>query len=87
MGWARGVVFTDGRIAGAVLDRNGLRPGRSVPGHHGYVVLASETGVITVAPEHVQRKGRLAGSARQPAERVAGGGPEVNGRTQRPASG
>jgi glutamate synthase domain-containing protein 2/glutamate synthase domain-containing protein 1/glutamate synthase domain-containing protein 3 len=54
------VVFTDGRIVGAVLDRNGLRPGRWVQDAEGYVVLASETGVATVAPEHIQRKGRLA---------------------------
>jgi glutamate synthase domain-containing protein 2/glutamate synthase domain-containing protein 1/glutamate synthase domain-containing protein 3 len=54
------VVFTDGRVAGAVLDRNGLRPGRWIQDTDGYVVLASETGVIPVAPEHVQRKGRLA---------------------------
>jgi glutamate synthase domain-containing protein 2/glutamate synthase domain-containing protein 1/glutamate synthase domain-containing protein 3 len=54
------VVFTDGRLAGAVLDRNGLRPGRWIQDTEGYVVLASETGVTTVAPEHVQRKGRLA---------------------------
>src|SRR6201986_1818965 len=54
------VVFTDGRIAGAVLDRNGLRPGRWIQDTEGYVVLASETGVLTVAPEHVQRKARLA---------------------------
>src|SRR5450755_109612 len=43
------VVFTDGRLAGAVLDRNGLRPGRWVQDTEGYVVLASETGVMTVA--------------------------------------
>ncbi|MGH2843404.1 MAG: glutamate synthase large subunit, partial [Solirubrobacteraceae bacterium] len=54
------VVFTDGRIAGATLDRNGLRPGRWIQDTEGYVVLASEAGVLTVAPEHVQRKGRLA---------------------------
>jgi glutamate synthase domain-containing protein 2/glutamate synthase domain-containing protein 3 len=54
------IAFTDGRWAGAVLDRNGLRPGRWVQDTDGYVVLASEAGVITVAPEHVQRKGRLA---------------------------
>jgi glutamate synthase domain-containing protein 2/glutamate synthase domain-containing protein 1/glutamate synthase domain-containing protein 3 len=54
------IAFTDGRWAGAVLDRNGLRPGRWVQDRDGYVVLASETGVITVAPENVQRKGRLA---------------------------
>src|SRR6202035_3570671 len=51
------VAFTDGRLAGAVLDRNGLRPGRWVQDTEGYVVLASETGVMTVAPEHVQREG------------------------------
>jgi glutamate synthase domain-containing protein 2/glutamate synthase domain-containing protein 1/glutamate synthase domain-containing protein 3 len=54
------VVFTDGKIAGATLDRNGLRPGRWIQDTEGYVVLASEAGVLTVAPEHVQRKGRLA---------------------------
>ena len=54
------VVFTDGRVAGAVLDRNGLRPGRWVQDTEGYVVLASEAGVLTAAPEHIQRKGRLA---------------------------
>ncbi len=54
------VVFTDGRLAGAVLDRNGLRPGRWIQDTEGYVVLASEAGVMTVAPEHVTRKGRLA---------------------------
>ncbi len=54
------VVFTDGRLAGAVLDRNGLRPGRWIQDTDGFVVLASEAGVTTVAPEHIQRKGRLA---------------------------
>jgi glutamate synthase domain-containing protein 2/glutamate synthase domain-containing protein 1/glutamate synthase domain-containing protein 3 len=54
------IAFTDGRLVGALLDRNGLRPGRWVQDTEGYVVLASETGVITVAPEHVSRKGRLA---------------------------
>ncbi|MGC9220064.1 MAG: glutamate synthase large subunit [Solirubrobacteraceae bacterium] len=53
------VVFTDGKIAGATLDRNGLRPGRWIQDTEGYVVLASEAGVLTVAPDHVQRKGRL----------------------------
>ncbi len=54
------VVFTDGKMAGATLDRNGLRPGRWIQDTEGYVVLASEAGVLTVAPEHIQRKGRLA---------------------------
>jgi hypothetical protein len=44
------VVFTDGTLAGAVLDRNGLRPGRWVQDKDGYVVLASEAGVISIAP-------------------------------------
>src|ERR1700744_6060911 len=59
--WAgpAGVVFPDGKTAGATLDRNGLRPGRWIQDTEGYVVLASEAGVLTVAPEHIQRKGRL----------------------------
>ena len=72
------VVFTDGRLAGAVLDRNGLRPGRWVQDTEGYVVLASETGVMTVAPEHVQRKGRLAPGQAVP--RRSRGGPDRRGR-------
>jgi glutamate synthase (NADPH/NADH) large chain len=53
------VAFTDGTLIGAVLDRNGLRPGRYWVTDEGLVVLASEVGVIDVAPEHVVRKGRL----------------------------
>ncbi|MDX6697717.1 MAG: glutamate synthase large chain [Solirubrobacteraceae bacterium] len=53
------VAFTDGRWAGATLDRNGLRPGRWVQTRDGYVVLASETGVLPIPEELVVRKGRL----------------------------
>jgi glutamate synthase domain-containing protein 2/glutamate synthase domain-containing protein 1/glutamate synthase domain-containing protein 3 len=53
------VAFTDGRVIGAVLDRNGLRPGRWLETKDGWVVLSSETGVFDVAPERVLRKGRL----------------------------
>ena len=53
------VVFTDGRQIGAVLDRNGLRPGRYWVTDDGLVVLASETGVLDIAPERIVRKGRL----------------------------
>nr|WP_068253946.1 glutamate synthase large subunit [Janibacter corallicola] len=53
------VTFTDGRLVGAVLDRNGLRPGRYVVTDDGLVVLASETGVLDIDPERVVRKGRL----------------------------
>ena len=44
------VAFTDGRVVGATLDRNGLRPGRWVETNDGYVVLGSETGMLDVAP-------------------------------------
>ena len=53
------IAFSDGRLIGATLDRNGLRPGRWVETRDGWVVLASEAGVIEVAPENVLRKGRL----------------------------
>jgi glutamate synthase (NADPH) large chain len=53
------VAFTDGRQVGATLDRNGLRPGRWVQTADGYVVLASETGVVKAPPSEIVRKGRL----------------------------
>ncbi|MCO1656539.1 glutamate synthase large subunit [Pseudonocardia sp. S2-4] len=53
------VTFTDGTVVGAVLDRNGLRPARYWVTDDGLVVLASEVGVLDVAPENVVRKGRL----------------------------
>jgi len=53
------IAFTDGRVIGATLDRNGLRPGRFVVTHDGLVVMASEAGVLDVPPEQVKRKGRL----------------------------
>ncbi len=53
------VAFTDGRVIGATLDRNGLRPGRWLETKDGWVVLGSETGVMDVPPENVKRKGRL----------------------------
>jgi glutamate synthase (NADPH/NADH) large chain len=53
------VTFTDGTVIGAVLDRNGLRPGRYSVTDDGLVVLASETGVLDLDPARVVRKGRL----------------------------
>jgi glutamate synthase (NADPH/NADH) large chain len=53
------VTFTDGSVVGAVLDRNGLRPGRYWVTDDGLVVLASESGVLDIAPERITRKGRL----------------------------
>ncbi|HEY8303357.1 MAG TPA: glutamate synthase large subunit, partial [Solirubrobacteraceae bacterium] len=53
------VAFTDGRVVGATLDRNGLRPGRWVITKDGHVVLGSEAGLLDVAPQDVVRLGRL----------------------------
>jgi glutamate synthase (NADPH) large chain len=53
------IAFTDGRSIGATLDRNGLRPGRYVVTHDDLVVMASEAGVLGVAPENIKMKGRL----------------------------
>ena len=53
------VVFTDGNQLGAVLDRNGLRPGRYWVTDDGLVVLASEAGVLDLDQSTIIRKGRL----------------------------
>ena len=53
------IAFTDGRVIGATLDRNGLRPARYLVTHNDLVILASETGVLPVKPEEVRFKGRL----------------------------
>ena len=53
------VAFCDGTVIGAVLDRNGLRPSRYWVTDDDLVIMASEVGVVNVAPERVVRKGRL----------------------------
>jgi glutamate synthase (NADPH/NADH) large chain len=53
------LIFTDGTLVGATLDRNGLRPGRYVVTDEGLVVLGSEIGVLDIDPSRVVRKGRL----------------------------
>ena len=53
------VCFTDGKLVGATLDRNGLRPARYVVTKDDFVVMASETGVLPIPPEEVRTKGRL----------------------------
>ncbi len=53
------VCFTDGTLVGAVLDRNGLRPGRYTVTDDGLVVLASESGVLEIEPERIVQRGRL----------------------------
>ena len=53
------VAFTDGRYACAALDRNGLRPARYTRTRSGFLVLASEAGVLDIPPEEVMEKGAL----------------------------
>jgi len=53
------IAFTDGTVIGAVLDRNGLRPSRYWVTDDGLVIMASEVGVLDVAPEKIVKKGRL----------------------------
>ena len=53
------IPFTDGKFIGALLDRNGLRPSRYSVTKDGYVVMSSEAGVLDIAPENIERHGRL----------------------------
>jgi glutamate synthase (NADPH/NADH) large chain len=53
------VAFTDGTVIGAVLDRNGLRPSRYWVTDDGFVVMASEVGVIDIDHATIVKKGRL----------------------------
>ena len=73
------VAFSDGRVIGATLDRNGLRPGRWLVTHDGWVVLASETGVL----QDRRRAGEGEGPA-APRQAVPG---RPRGRPHRPGRG
>ncbi|MFQ5543119.1 MAG: glutamate synthase large subunit [Nitrospiria bacterium] len=53
------IAFTDGKMIGATLDRNGLRPARYLVTQDNLAVLASETGVLPFSPEEIRLKGRL----------------------------
>jgi glutamate synthase (ferredoxin) len=53
------IAFTDGKVIGACLDRNGLRPSRYYVTKDDLVIMASEAGVLPVEPERVMQKGRL----------------------------
>jgi glutamate synthase domain-containing protein 2/glutamate synthase domain-containing protein 1/glutamate synthase domain-containing protein 3 len=53
------MVFTDGRLIGGTLDRNGLRPCRYLVTTDGLAVIASEAGVVEFPPEKISKKGRL----------------------------
>jgi len=53
------IAFTDGQNIGAVLDRNGLRPARYIVTNDGFVVMASEVGVLDIDPSEIKISGRL----------------------------
>ncbi|MFL5787554.1 MAG: glutamate synthase large subunit, partial [Flavisolibacter sp.] len=53
------ICYTDGKIIGATLDRNGLRPSRYCVTTDNRVIMASETGVLPVNPKLIKEKGRL----------------------------
>ena len=53
------IAFTDGKVVGATLDRNGLRPARYLETKDGFVLLASEMGVLDIPEENIARKWRL----------------------------
>ncbi len=58
-----GVAFTDGRVLGAALDRNGLRPGRWLVTRDGWVAVSSEAGAFSVPDADIEMRGRLRPSA------------------------
>lgn len=53
------LLFSDGRYAGGMLDRNGLRPARYLITHDNLMIIASETGTIEFEPQRIKEKGRL----------------------------
>ena len=53
------LLFSDGRYAGGLLDRNGLRPARYVLTQHDTLIIASETGVLNIPASNIKKLGRL----------------------------
>ena len=53
------LLFSDGRYAGGMLDRNGLRPARYLVTHDDVMIIASETGTVEFEPARIKAKGRL----------------------------
>ncbi|MFV0471187.1 MAG: glutamate synthase large subunit [Paludibacteraceae bacterium] len=53
------LLFSDGRYAGGMLDRNGLRPARYTVTHDGYMIIASEAGALSIDADNVKARGRL----------------------------
>ncbi|HYM70950.1 MAG TPA: glutamate synthase large subunit [bacterium] len=66
------LAFSDGRVAAAALDRNGLRPARYVITEDGLVVVASEAGVLDLDPSTIVEKGRLGPGRMIAVDTVAG---------------
>ena len=77
-----GIVFTDGRVVGATLDRNGLRPLRVAVGDDGLVVCSSEAGAVDAVEGRRVRRGRL-GPGQMLAVDAAGAGLETNAAIKR----
>ena len=53
------LIFSDGRYAGGMLDRNGLRPARYLITKNDTLMVSSEAGVLDIAPEQIKSKGKL----------------------------
>ncbi len=53
------IIFSDGEVLGATLDRNGLRPSRYYVTDDGRLILSSEVGVLDIEPSHIIKKSRL----------------------------
>lgn len=53
------IIFSDGEVLGATLDRNGLRPSRYYVTDDGRLILSSEVGVLDIEPSHIVKKSRL----------------------------
>ncbi|NNM13839.1 MAG: glutamate synthase large subunit, partial [Gammaproteobacteria bacterium] len=51
--------FTDGKLVGTTVDRNGLRPVRYIESKDGYLIVSSEVGVYDIAPQNIKHSGRL----------------------------
>jgi glutamate synthase domain-containing protein 2/glutamate synthase domain-containing protein 1/glutamate synthase domain-containing protein 3 len=77
-----GIVFTDGRVVGAVVDRNGLRPLRVAVGSDGLVVCSSEAGTVDVVDGRRVRRGKL-GPGQMIAVDPMGGGVETDAEIKR----
>ena len=53
------LLYSDGRYAGGMLDRNGLRPARYTITKDGFMIIASETGTVEIEPQNIKARGRL----------------------------